>query len=108
MEITALSIPETDRENVQILSNLLVSAGRDIGHDIEVAMVGGATSKPWPRKDIDLLCTLNDLRGMLHGTELEKANEDPEFQNPDILAHRGAIRVRSSSGVPIEIIGGLG
>lgn len=137
MEITALSIPETDRENVQILSDLLVNAGRSLGHDLDVVMVGGATSKPWPRKDIDLLCTLKDLRGKLNGTELEKASmeqfellevarkalemgdgfelddvvppyEDHEFQNPNILSHRGVIRIRPQSGVLIEIIGGLG
>lgn len=137
MESTNLPIPEIEKENIKHLGTSLEKASKKLGHTLEWSVVGGATVKPWPRKDIDVLCTILDLKGKLKGTQLDMANQelnllvkiteeaisynnrfsidkvirpymDHEFETPDILAFRGVVRLKSKFGVPIEIIGGLG
>ncbi len=76
MEIRTLRIPDIEKENVDELVNLLHQAAQDLDHRIQTEIVGGATFKPWPRKDIDLLCTILDLGGKLRGNELDKANQE--------------------------------
>jgi len=136
MEFINLLIPDQEKKNIKHLINLLERASQSLGHSLESEVVGGVTSKPWPRKDIDIVCTILDLNGKLKGTRLDRANqqlnvlinitneaisydnkfsvdkiirpyEDHQFSDPEILAFGGVIRLNSRNGVQIEIIGGL-
>lgn len=131
-ELTNLSIPDLDKENIKVLGNLLQESANELNHEIKIEIVGGAVKKQWPRKDIDVSLTISDLKGKLKGTAIERAEKtfsvmeeivhnavrkgafriaettrpylDHEFESPAIVAHDGSIVVMPLSGTLIEII----
>lgn len=129
-----LQIPELEKKNVKQLRTLLDKAASDLQHKIKTSVVGGTISKPWPRKDIDLLCSILDLQNIqVKGSRQERATESlgileqilrkaigddeefkiqeivkpfpvGEFRNPNILEHYGTIVVQPINGSLIELI----
>jgi|GEM_PF-3636841 len=136
MEIGNLTIPDTEKENVQNLKQYLEIAAKGFGHNVNINVVGGAVTKEWPRKDIDLTLSILDLKNKLKGNALDKAEYsflemekivreviesksgyriietikpylDHEYEDPEIVAHNGSIVVSPRTGTPIEIINTL-
>lgn len=129
--IENLSIPENEKSNIERFFRALKKAGQESGYDVETEVVGGTLSKPWPRKDIDVIVktgkrgegitelerakdefgTLSDLVkmavkidiGFKIDEEIEPAM-DEEFGSPGILKFNGVIRVKPEKGTLIELI----
>jgi len=135
VELKDLNIPDLEKAKLIEFMRLLTEAGAATNHDLKVKVVGGVLEKPWPRKDIDLLCTMEDMKVKFSGSELDKAILELEelrkiateltskhpsykilevkepymqhFENPDILESRGSISVKAENGPLFDIIGGL-
>lgn len=133
-ELNHLQIPEVEKQNIRNLESLLEKASKDLKYSIETHVVGGVLTKEWSRKDIDLLCTIQNVRDRFsYGTALDRAEAsfkileeitqealvdkgqfkieqlikpylDHEYENPEILAHNGSIVVRPLEGTAIEIV----
>ena len=129
--IEGLPIPENEKNNIKRLFGALKDAGRQSGYNVETEVVGGALSKPWPRKDIDV--TVKTGKMGKGETELDRAKDefktlseiakrateidknfvvreeiepamDEEFGSPGILKFDGVIRIQPKKGTQIELI----
>ena len=130
MEISEhLNIPDIEKENLNLLAEIIYGL-TDGKANLQV--VGGAISKPWPRKDIDLVIEMQSEKG---NTELIKAQKsvirleklvelvedasdgyftkgqtrDPEIDRyvqsgDNILQHTGSVAVIPQKGTNIELI----
>ncbi|MGA3292006.1 MAG: hypothetical protein ABSC49_02545 [Candidatus Microgenomates bacterium] len=133
-EIESLSIPEKEKQNVKELMALMEKSANDLQHRIVLEIVGGAVTKEWPRKDIDLACHIVDLGDVEGEHPLERSNRffsvledivhdaveksggfaivntthpyvDHQQGGEDIMEHNGSIIVKPiPKGTPIEVI----
>lgn len=130
MEISEhLNIPDVEKENINLLAEIIYGLTNGKAN---LEVVGGVISKPWPRKDIDLVIKMPKetgatelIRAQKSITRLEKlvglveevsdgyfsrgSTRDPEIDRyvqsgDDILQHTGSVTVIPSSGTDIELI----
>jgi len=57
MEIHDLPVPDHEKQNLSNLISKIQTVLKDRDIEAKIDVVGGATSKPWPRKDIDIAVT---------------------------------------------------
>lgn len=129
--IEELRIPESEKGNLKRLLSALKIAGEESGYDIKTQIVGGAVTKPWPRKDVDI--TIKTGKKGIGETELDRAIDefktlseiakrvteidksftishmiepamDEEFDSPNILKFDGVIQIQPENGTQIELI----
>lgn len=129
MEISEnLNIPNIEKENIDRLASILYGL---LGENLYLEVVGGAVTKKWPRKDIDIVFGVDFKNGR---TELEKAENslintisivseveevsngyfqmgkvqkpyrDHQYDDDDILSHSGSVELIPQSGTTIELV----
>lgn len=137
MELFRLFMPDGEKKNIELFMSALLRCATELGYSLDITIVGGATTKPWPRKDIDLLCKLYGITKESSETQEDFAQREltilyqiaehatsnnenfagitvapplrhRDFDQPDILISRGSIKITQKSGIDIEMIGGSG